>query len=91
MAVGDSIISRGSTFVPAAGVEIMVLWVFTDNAAIYIGLQNAAGDIIKNVQPNPNVGGGGEFAPIIKMSLTNTWFFYSNITTDQGFTGIQIK
>ena len=85
MAAGDSIISRGASFVPAASVEILLLWAYTDNAAIFIGNQNAAGDLIRNVTST------AAFAPILKFAITNEWFFYSNITIDQGFSGIQLK
>ena len=91
MAAGDSIISRGASFVPAASVEILLLWAYTDNAAIFIGNQNAAGDLIRNINPNPNVTSTAAFAPILKFAITNEWFFYSNITIDRGFSGIQLK
>ena len=86
MAVGDIIssVTAGSTFVPASGVEIILLS-FMDNGALAIGITDGV-SISENLLAAWNAADNQNWHNN-KVGITNSIY----LNTNNGFTGIQIK
>ena len=87
MAVGDIITNRGSSFVPAVGVEIIVFNSFTNNINANLGLQDGV-----NIMSNQGGVKSTTHSLLLqnRLGLTNTWYYYNNQAAG-GFTGVQTK
>jgi hypothetical protein len=91
LAVGDIInfnANAASTFTPAAGVQIMILFVGTNNGAFYFGCGDPGG----SGNFTQNYSSIAQFGPGEKFGITNTSIFTCTATNNGvGFSGIQIK
>lgn len=93
MAVGDIIVAhRVGSFQPAAGVEIMVTMVFTDNILSSCGIkQSSDSTTMKNYGGASNTNNSIWTTVAPKMGITNSHYFFNSSTSNGGITGIQIK
>ena len=81
--------AAATTFTPAAGVEIMILFIATGNAAFYYGFRNpAAANDTQAYTTTTNVS-----SPYSKFGITNSSYFVGGggVNGLRGFSGIQIK
>jgi len=91
MAVGDIITSTGNSFQPAAGTEIVITWLSTDNGNVNLGITNGTLSMrLYGGLTNTNVD---SIKISQKMGITNTWYFYASFAapTASGFSGFQTK
>jgi|TARA_R110002110_G_scaffold98364_1_gene251815 hypothetical protein len=95
MAVGDVISATyvdggATTFVPAAGIEIMVTAGLGRNTSVSFGISDGTITAYSDYDENTSIGGRN--AGNIKLGITNTYYVYFNGNSGNvGFTGIQIK
>tara|TARA_R110000823_G_scaffold247348_1_gene371151 strand:+ start:223 stop:510 length:288 start_codon:yes stop_codon:yes gene_type:complete len=95
MAVGDIIsityADGGATsFVPAAGIEIMVTAGLGRTTTVAFGINDGVDVAWSDFDENTSIGGRN--SANIRIGITNTYFLYLNGNSDGvGFTGIQIK
>ena len=92
MAVGDSVsvyLHTATTFVPAAGIQIMILSPMLTDGAQYVGFSDGTGNNTARQYVLHSQGGMGATQRWI---ITNTDYFYTlNAAAWTGFNGIQIK
>jgi hypothetical protein len=93
MAVGDIIneIVLTTSFVPAAGVEILILKVFRSNSFnVRVGFSDGVNH--PNAYLDTAASVANRMADVTRYGITNTDYFYmSSSGTEFGFSGIQIK
>ena len=78
------------SYVPAVGVEIIILQVFYNQTTNSSGLTDGATNAIQYV--NAAVGGLVQYQMTQKLGITNTnYFTISPSSANVGFSGIQIK
>ena len=92
MAVGDIVnflANAVTSYVPAAGVEIIITNTFINQSTTEMGLSNG---VIKAVHYSNNATGTYGSIPAKNYGITNTnYFWMSPSTTSKGFSGIQTK
>lgn len=94
MAIGDVIsqtwVAGAVSFVPAAGVEIMVLSGFGRTTTVSFGIDDGVRSAYTDFDENTSIGGRN--SGNIKIGITNThWLYLNGSSAGVGFTGIQIK
>ena len=90
MASGDVVnwcSNAATTYVPAVGVELMIVQVFLNGQTMQYGIQDGIDWARQYVISNNNEG---EFAAC-KYGITNSHYYQSDSKTETGFSAIQLK